>query len=171
MELQHRHPAPKVPSCFLPLMSDQGMNSKGRFGALFCACLTLARLIAIVMCAIMFAPFALLLAALGFDAAHSGDGMSVVLGVLFFAWGAGGVIGLIGYAVAALRWTRQFNRLCRWRFSSMFALSWGCAAAAPLVIPVLYSGFDLRETPLVFFALFWLDAIGLLVFGDLDSSR
>lgn len=171
MVLQHGHPAPKVPSCFLPLMFESARNQKGRFGALFRACLILVRLSAAVMCSVLLLPFAFLLGMFGVDAASGGSWLDLSLGVLLFTWAAGGLFGLIGYVVAALGWDRKFNALCRWRSSTIFALIWGCASAAPLVIPELCSGLGFGEPYLWLLVCVWLDAIGLLAFRGLASCR
>lgn len=151
-------------------MFVQVLKSKGRFGALFRTCLTLARVIAGVLCAIMFLPFVILLGLVGFDAAFGGEGWGMSLGALLCTWALGGLFGLIGYLVAALGWARQFNELCRWRLATTFALAWGCASAAPLVAPELYSGLGSIEPTLWLLTFIWLDSIGLLMFGRLASS-
>lgn len=151
-------------------MFIRSLRSKGRFGALFRTCLTLVRLIAVGVCAIIYLPFAILLGMVGFDAALSGEVWGVSLGALFSAWALGGLFGLIGYLVAALGRTRQFHELCRWRLATTFALAWGCASAAPLVTPELYSGLSSVEPTLWLLTFVWLDSIGLLMFGALPQA-
>lgn len=113
-------------------MPDRADSAKGRFGALFGVCLKLTRFVLGCACTFFFAPYAILGILLGGDILVSLD-WGWPVGLLMFAWGFGGVIGLVGYLACGLGFESRFNALLRFQAATSFALTWGVLSASWLV--------------------------------------
>lgn len=155
-------------------MFDSAPQTEGRFGALFLRLRKFGRLALGGVCAIYWLP-------VGAFAVFFGVSMIVEqsaawpLGLLFVAWGGGGVFGLLAYLAHATSGASKFNAFCRWRCAEPFGLAWGALAATPVLLSALAS--SVPSDTLVSKGLVWmlaavlLDSVLILFFTVMDSNR